>query len=236
MKKCSLLLLFWSIVFCSIAQTEVPQTNFVTKSNPDEWKTTLNRHEFSIGWGDELWTQWWIYPSWLFKADDWCPSPMERYNPKTWFDDDTYSGIVWTLGTQSFSYAFRVKKWFWVGVDVAYTGWYNKIYDAFTDEVVGHENVHLFSIMPKIRFSYLNRKHVMLYSGFSLGFGIETNHYDESVYGHLAGQLTTFGVKAGSNWFGFAEIGFGYKGFGTIGVGYHFNTQRNKSLNGLTNK
>lgn len=237
MKKLTLLLLLCGTVFCAVAQTDVPQTNFVTRTDPDVWKTTLNRHEFSVSWGDALWCQWVVNES-FWAWDYFRPSPMEEYSPASWFGDDTYSKNTWTLGAQSFSYMFRVKKWFWVGGEITYAGFYTNVYDKFTDKVVGHNNSHLISIMPKIRFSYFNRKHVMLYSGLSLGFGIEIN--PDFVWGHFAGQLTTFGVKAGANWFGFAEIGWGYKGFGLVGFGYHFNKQRNQSLsaqqNGLINK
>ena len=46
-----------------------------------------------------------------------------------------------------------------------------------------------------------------------------------NVVTNWAFQATAFGVKAGTSWFGFAEVGLGYKGFGVIGLGYHFNRQ-----------
>ena len=99
--------------------------------------------------------------------------------------------------------------------------------------------------MPDVRFSYLNRPHVTLYSGLSIGLLLTRgNYYRGTVYDDIwfsvvpedsfypekihtsvfsAFQLTAFGVKAGGNhWFGSFELGAGIKGFVNLGVGYEF--------------
>ena len=91
-----------------------------------------------------------------------------------------------------------------------------------------------FNLLAELRFSYLNRKHVTLYSGLGLGIGFMVGHpykqidlatYEERVphYHYSSLQLTAIGVRAGSkHWFGTAELGFGARGFATLGVGYAF--------------
>ena len=90
--------------------------------------------------------------------------------------------------------------------------------------------------MPEVRFSYLNRPHVTLYSGLSMGLLINRGNYyrgtvPEELYrpgeNHTsvfsAFQLTAFGLKAGAkHWFGSFEAGVGIKGFVNLGVGYEF--------------
>ena len=101
-------------------------------------------------------------------------------------------------------------------------------------------------IMPSLRFSYLNRPHVTLYSGVAVGLLINrgNRYYGDlstlpefvpAAWGFLpavlpdhtsagsAFQLTAFGVKAGAkHWFGSFEAGIGIKGFVNLGVGYEF--------------
>ena len=86
----------------------------------------------------------------------------------------------------------------------------------------------------ELRFSYLNRKHVTLYSGFGLGIGFMVGHPYKQIdfvtneervphYHYSSFQLTAIGVRAGSeHWFGTAELGFGARGFATLGAGYAF--------------
>jgi hypothetical protein len=88
--------------------------------------------------------------------------------------------------------------------------------------------------MPELRFSYLNRPHVTLYSavaaGASLFFG---KQYNARNYGYFSWekiskvypscQLTAFGVRAGGeHLFGSFELGVGMKGFVSGGIGYAF--------------
>ena len=95
-----------------------------------------------------------------------------------------------------------------------------------------------------MRFSYLNRPHVTLYSALSVGmaqfFGEEDNYdvvypenrhpwFSDGINGdYTPTQFSTFhvtllGVKAGwRHVFGSIELGAGYKGLGSIGIGYEF--------------
>ncbi len=149
----------------------------------------------------------------------------------------------------SLDYHYRAAKWFWLGLTTGYSFMKEKLYvgDVVSPDAF-HWNCkeHHFLIMPSLRFSYLNRPHVTLYSGLAVGVLINRgNRY----YGDLSGlpefvpaawgflpaelpnhtsagsafQLTAFGVKAGAkHWFGSFEAGIGIKGFVNLGVGYEF--------------
>ena len=146
----------------------------------------------------------------------------------------------------SFDYHFRASKWFWLGITTA-SGYYKGTVDYIEGVVPAvdlpnvpvyswHEKEHQFVIMPEVRFSYLNRPHVTLYSGLSMGLLINRgNCYRGTIPEELyhpgenhtsvfsAFQLTAFGVKAGAkHWFGSFELGAGIKGFVNLGLGYEF--------------
>ena len=97
----------------------------------------------------------------------------------------------------------------------------------------GMNNEH-FNLLADLRFSYLNKKHVTLYSGLGLGIGFMIGHPYKQIdlitseeyvphYHYSSFQLTAIGVRAGAgHWFGTAELGFGARGFATLGAGYAF--------------
>lgn len=130
------------------------------------------------------------------------------------------------LPTLSLSYHYRVAKWCWIGGSLGHT--------HLGSHTMPERNDEHFNLLAELRFSYLNRKHVTLYSGLGLGIGFMVGHpykqidlatYEERVphYHYSSLQLTAIGVRAGSkHWFGTAELGFGARGFATLGVGYAF--------------
>lgn len=155
----------------------------------------------------------------------------------------------------SFDYHFRASKWFWLGFTTAcsyykgtveYTEGFVPAVDLPNVPVYSwQEKEHQFIIMPEVRFSYLNRPHLTLYSGLAMGLLINRGNYyrgtvDEDIWFDLvpetsfspqknhttvfsAFQLTAFGLKAGAkHWFGSFEAGFGIKGIVNLGVGYEF--------------
>ncbi|MBO4382268.1 MAG: hypothetical protein J5799_04930 [Bacteroidales bacterium] len=205
---------------------------YKTKAKQDQsWREELSSHEFQFNVGDPVLT--------MSSA-----SSLAAHNGFTGFFHASYSltpsANYWTLPLGdyaitryvpvfSFNYHYRIAKWFWIGGLTTFSGVHNTWRDRLTDESTGHGKELFWSLMPDIRFSYLNRKHVTLYSG--IGAGMFLSHYKDHVYGNdtphnqvsLGFQLTAFGVKAGSNhWFGDLELGMGYKGFVSAGFGYDF--------------
>jgi hypothetical protein len=134
-------------------------------------------------------------------------------------------------------YHYRVAPWFWIGVSTNYS-YYNKVIKvrySWNGPLceVGSRSYHLLGIMPDIRFSYLNRPHVTLYSALSAGVDVHISgkyegdkqykdYYPDQLF-YSAVHATLFGVKAGGkHWFGSFELGAGYKGVVSAGVGYEF--------------
>ena len=193
---------------------------------------SLFRHEFRLGVSDHF--------GFVFHRELGGNAVGENL-PNTVCTDLLYTPVF------SFDYHYRAAKWFWLGLSTGY-GFYKESH--YPDGIVSPDlrywlcKQHNFLIMPSLRFSYLNRPHITLYSGLDIGLLIvrrtpeRMNQFvdegwspddDPSGWPHnrtdvfSAFQLTAFGLKAGGNhWFGSLELGAGIKGFVNLGVGYEF--------------
>ncbi len=198
---------------------------------------TLSRHEFRLGVSDHFG----FLGRWAHQYTTFFDYGGERVG--TTSTDYHFTPVV------SLDYHYRAAKWFWLGLSTGYSFMKEKLYvgnavspDAFHWDCKEHH----FLIMPSLRFSYLNRPHVTLYSGVAVGLLINrgNRYYGDlstlpefvpAAWGFLpaelpdhtsagsAFQLTALGVKAGAkHWFGSFELGAGIKGFANLGVGYEF--------------
>jgi len=190
----------------------------------DRWNG-LPRHELSLGVGDCL------MPNWLYSGYQTHHLCCCVYDPVD-FDEilctPTYHNDYYSTPVVSVGYLYRVTKFLWLGANVNWVGVYGKIFDASTELPICSYSENQFALLPTIRFSYLNKKYVTLYSGLSTGLFLSSvkNDTGHSMKVGFAGQLTLFGVSAGNNWFGYAELGVGYKGFVNAGFGYKFNSKK----------
>lgn len=217
MKKTLFTLLFAMTVMAAFAQNE----------EETDWRMELPRHEIGFGIGDPAIA--------LLYRPSTFDSYTSNYGPDDWFlDNKFYHGPYYATCPLTFHYMYRVAKFLWLGFDFSYMGVYAKRYGAADDIQIGWMNEHYLTLMPKIRFSYFNRKYVTMYSGLSTGVTVGLMD-PESPAGLVSAevlpavQATFFGVSVGKTWYGFAEVGCGYNGFLRTGFGYHFNT--NKSSN-----
>lgn len=198
------------------------KTETVTSSPKDQsWKTQFKRHEFTLGVGDPSRVNY-------FRNR---VGTEPNYYPEIWLQNQYHIGNIYTTCPITLGYRFRVLKWLWVGGDVSYCGFFGSFKDVYTDQKVGKYRDHFISIMPAVRFSSLYREHFAMYSGIACGIAFE---YSESYpdykahNNHLAFQLTLLGFTAGNQrWFGFAELGCGYKGgYVNAGFGFRFNPKK----------
>ncbi|MBO7646932.1 MAG: hypothetical protein J6S56_02390 [Bacteroidales bacterium] len=202
------------------------------------WREVLPSHEFQFNIGDPILIANSSVLAFFNNSDGIFHNYISRgSSPSFWTRPLGDYAITRYVPVFSFNYHYRVAKWFWVGGLTTFTGIHNTWRDRLTDKITGHGSEFYFSIMPDIRFSYLNRKHVTLYSG--LGFGMEIEHIKDPQVSRFftdrsnqeynvtsifySYQLTAFGIKAGGNhWFGNMELGIGSKGFVSAGFGYDF--------------
>lgn len=189
----------------------------------------LPRHEFHINYG---------CPYLIMNAFiTCCPDPYS-YCDWLWDSDVHYRyADQHIVGTFTGGYLFRLQKWLWLGGEVGFSASYRNRYDVNTLLRNGRSSTLYISVLPMVRFSYLNRPHVHLYSGLSLGNMIilYSEHgtgesSDPEIYPFVSGHMTFFGVSfGGRNLRGTIETGWGIKGLLTVGLSYQFNKKNKQS-------
>ena len=199
------------------------ETEMATSAHDDpDWRTQFKRHEFTFGVGD---------PGRANSHRNRIGTEP-NYFPEVWLQRQISCGNIYSTCPITLGYRYRVLKWLWVGGDISYCGLYGTFRNLDTDQKVGVYRDHFISIMPAVRFSYLNREHVTLYSGIAGGYALEygKSYPDYKFHNnHIALNCTLFGVSAGSQrWFGFAEIGWRFKGYANAGFGFRFQSKKNK--------
>ena len=196
-----------------------------TQTQPS-WKDYLPRHEAHFTIGDPIIAAATTDNLWFFTLtnhDRWS-----EYHPWWWFEPDQYDGITWSSFALNAGYSYRVAKWFWVGGNVSYCGFYKPVYDRPTGLRDHYEYTHIFSVIPQVRFSWVNTPIVTCYSEIGVGFSVvDFNRNTKSTFVQFAGQLTFVGVQVGYKWYGSAEFGVGPMGLFRLGFGYRFNGQKN---------
>ena len=176
--------------------------------------TSFYRHEIKVSVGGALLAQiLWTYDAWSDR----------RQNA------DLYLNV-------SFSYLYRPVKWFWVGGNfINYFG--SKIYytsreffpDGSFQDFSKSKIKYCAVIAPEVRFSYLNKKEIILYSAISGGVcfenGYNSNRYKYPEINYYL-QITFIGVSGNldkkNKIFLGGEFGLGHKGFGNIYFSYRF--------------
>ena len=93
--------------------------------------------------------------------------------------------------------------------------------DSATNKKVKNENEYLFFVMPTLRFVYLYREKVQLYSALSLGLTYAT---DDGF--NAWGDIALVGCSFGDKVFGFAELGLGLGGNARIGIGVRLESKK----------
>ncbi|MCR4737697.1 MAG: hypothetical protein K5846_06010 [Bacteroidales bacterium] len=190
-----------------------------------DWRQIFPRHELSLGIGDPAMAN--FQKGWLFDKLIWDRWYDQGDNLNDWFNPIRYHSDYIATCPISLGYMFRLRKFLWLGASVSYMGTFGKVFDARDNSFICNHTETQVAFLPSIRFSYLNKKYVTLYSGVSTGFLLNFEKEDGPVdiYFHPAWQFTLFCISAGHKFYGFTEIGCGFKGFIHAGIGYRFNAK-----------
>lgn len=132
-------------------------------------------------------------------------------------DNEKHSGSI------SAEYFYKTKPWLGVGGIVAYGNSKKDIFIAGTKSDQYKNNY--FTVMPAVKFDWLRREHIGLYSKLGIGATIRTMKYNDSSDSevHVNWQVSALGFEFGSPSFrGFVELGFGEQGTALAGLRYKF--------------
>lgn len=135
-------------------------------------------------------------------------------------------------GNYGLHYYYQVKHWCQVGVKVNSEITKCTIFETNSLDVVSKQEMltHI-SLMPSVRFTYLNRPWVRLYSGADLGCGyflrtptkLDPNP-ENTIYKRLyfAYNVVPIGIEVGRKFYGLLETNIGYDSFVKAGIGFRF--------------
>ncbi len=137
-------------------------------------------------------------------------------------------------GVYGIHYYYQVKPWCQVGVKATVELAKTKHYaDTLRTVMTAVDNYALVSLMPSVRFTYLNRPWVRLYSGVDVGCAYlfsGTTYYDSKTGSEkgennnflFAFNITAFGVNVGKKFYGLFELNAGYDAIVKVGIGARF--------------
>lgn len=144
-----------------------------------------------------------------------------------------YYGKEYSTGAFTAEFAFIVKKWLTVSMNLAYNQQWRYLFSnkGTTQTKIGIDKFYHLGLIPEARFTYLNRPNIRLYSGVGLGIGYELKKGNNNGNVIFSGDtelspvvsVIPFGLSFGRTIFGFAELQVGTFMSGTrVGIGYRF--------------
>lgn len=117
----------------------------------------------------------------------------------------------------SVSYNYYTKKWLSFNTRLSYSGSYRYVYTGTDSHVDYLEVTPCVTLMEMVRFHYMNKEKVRLYSSIGAGVSLAVDSLLPSL------QFTFFGVSFGKKVFGFVEMGMGTEYISYLGgIGYRF--------------
>ena len=136
------------------------------------------------------------------------------------------------LGPISAEYFYHLKNpRLALGAFVSYSKWDSDILKRSGDkEKVGERNRNYISVMPAIKWYWVNKEHFGLYAKGAIGAAFlnsteksqQKNTSEDSNDTILLFQISPLGVEFGSRFRGFFELGVGEQGFFQAGLRYKF--------------
>ena len=168
---------------------------------------------YGIAWGG---TDWFGEPVFTWELGNFVTEERGYTSPTVWL-------------THNFDYGFWINEWLSIGGTLTWTSGRRHMYSHYTHKRLDVDRVDYIKIMPTLRFAWIRRGIVQVYSSVSLGAGVEIrdNYIGENIYEAVcAFDFKPLGLSVGRKLFGFIEAGYGTRGIINAGFGYRFNTKQ----------
>lgn len=172
--------------------------------------------QIRVGWGG--------YPLMesLFNVGFGTPIPGDYYRGmllNSIYGD--YSGPVFTTGVINAELSWYKKDWFTFSLATAASFTWENFRDSMTGLRTGTDVGLNLYVVPQVRFNWLRRETLKMYSSFGFGALIATDFDEFNLV--PAAQITPIGFEVGRKLFWFCEAGLGMLYFGgQFGIGYRF--------------
>ena len=155
--------------------------------------------------------------------DDWKNEVGISYGLGSFTDlSSSYLSGIYTgkqtsyIGAFGIEYFYRLKSALGVGL----VGTYGTCKWSDNDNA----RSHYISVMPALKYNWLNRDHFSMYSKMALGviFGMDTGNDNKKTSVTVSWQASLVGAEFGSAFRGFLELGCGEQGILVAGLRYKF--------------
>lgn len=146
------------------------------------------------------------------------------------FSDKEYDdGFILGPITAEYFYHFNNPR-LAVGGSLSYSKWDSDVLNRKSHEKVGECNRNFFSVMPSVKYYWVNKNQFGLYSKAAGGVGILTNKSKDfetmkdkkETSAYFMFQASLIGAEFGGKVRGFVELGVGDQGFLQAGIRYKF--------------
>ncbi len=180
--------------------------------------TTYPKYEVRLGWAGAPLVDY-------SNSGVWANRWMEPYFDNSLgglYQDIKGSTII--TGVISADVDIYFKKWLSLNVSLNFNNISKYAFDGYSFDKFLKSSHTYITILPAVKFTYLTRPIVRLYSSVGLGLTCvagKDDSMDMRAYPNI--QVVPFGISLGKKVYGFAEFGTGmlYMG-GRVGIGYKF--------------
>lgn len=131
-----------------------------------------------------------------------------------------YKGDTKYLSGVHAEYSYNFKPWVSLGAKATFAMTSTAYRHVYTNEVYRRDNRYSMGIVASVRFDYLRKSVVHLYSSVGLGIGALIEPDDSTVAPIY--DITLFGITLGKKVYFFGEVGTGISGIIRLGVGCNF--------------
>ena len=162
------------------------------------------------------------------QIDPWLTKGLAPRNyataPSSWFGTQSDMKSATFMPQFTVSYWYALKPWLLLGGEASLGGWHEKYLHTTDLTSAGTARVMAIYIMPSIRFHYIHRPVIGLYSGVAAGVNANIVLPGHATYNSIrtvksAFQLTFVGLRVGRRIYGAFELGLGVKGVLNAGIG-----------------
>lgn len=132
-----------------------------------------------------------------------------------------YHGPARMISAISAEYGYTLKPWLKMGAKFSYMGSWQTRYDGLSNERTGSRKTNIFALLCNVRFDWLRRKSISLYSSIGVGMAARAELNNNAIFPMC--DCTFVGMSVGRSFYGFVELGGGIGGWARVGVGVNFN-------------
>lgn len=135
-----------------------------------------------------------------------------------------YQSPTYYFSGATLEYSHSVKSWFSIGSKATYAMMWSSMRHVLTDKILYRDNNYAVGLIFNMRFDWLRRDVVQLYSSIGIGLAARFAFHDGVISPMY--DATYFGIAVGRDIYGFIELGGGISGSARAGLGIRFNTQK----------